>query len=100
MIKLQEPEFKAIKKHLKLSSVKSTAYVMKRSESCIMRIRASRDFEEYTELQRAEHRAKKPRTPLSIQLHNAKVTELMAIKSKGKFGAYRAICQRLNELGV
>lgn len=99
-MKITEQEFKAVKKHLKLSSVKSTASTMMRSESCIMRIKASKDFKEYKLLVTAEHKAKKPRTPLPIRIHNARIEELMAIRSRGRMAAYKATCERLRELGV
>lgn len=100
MNRVTEQEFKAIKKHLRLSSVRSTARTMQRSESCIMRIKASKDFKEYRLLVVAEHTAKKPRTPLAIRIHNAQIAELLAIRSKGRIGAYKAACLRLEELGV
>lgn len=98
MTTLLEPEFKAIKKHLKIASVASTAKTMNRSQSCIMRIRGSKNYGEYKELVKAEHTAKNPRKPMSVRIHNAKIDELMAIKARGRLGAYNAVCQRLKEL--
>lgn len=96
---LTEQEFKSTKKHLKTASVKSTARTMSRSESCILRIKASKDFKEYKELVRAEHKAKNPRVPLPIQLRQMEVKTLLTIKSKGAFKT-RYINRRLRELGI
>ena len=98
MTKLQESEFKAIKKHLKIASVPSTARAMNRSKATIHRIKGSNDYKAYVSLVQAEHSPNKPRVPLNVRIHKARVEELMAIKSRGRISAYRAVCERLEEL--
>ena len=98
MTKLQESEFKAIKKHLKIASVPSTARTMNRSKATIHRIKGSNDYNAYVSLVQAEHSPNKPRVPLNVRIHKARVEELMAIKARGKIASYIAVCQRLEEL--
>lgn len=86
MIKLQETEFKAVKKSLrayKMSTahgIKVMAHTMKRSVATVTRISASKNYEEYLALVKSEHSPSKPRVPLQTQLRKARKNELLGVK--------------------
>lgn len=104
---LKQEEFESIKSYIENKKPRNpamfflrTSKLMDRSVATIHRIDASKDYDAYKKLVKSEHTAKNPRVPLATQLHEAKVNELMIIKSRGRFGAYRAVCERLAELGI
>lgn len=97
MSKLNEGEFKAIQKSLKQYSPKQTAYMMKRSLACILRIKGSKNFTEYKELVKSEHTAKRPRIPLWRQVRDARIEELNALLDH-KMIRRRVIIQRILDL--
>jgi len=105
MRQVKQPEFDSIKSYLQNHKPKNPALFflqtskrMDRSIATIHRIDASKDYQQYVKLVKSEHLAKNPRVPLQEQLLNAKVNELMALKAKGRFGAWKALNQRLGEL--
>lgn len=106
-MKVTESEFNSIKQYIKSHKPKnptlfflSTSKLMDRSIATIHRVDASKDYQAYKKLVKSEHLSTNPRVPLSVQLHNARTTELLSIRAKGRLGAYRAVCRRLSELGV
>lgn len=105
MRSVKQDEFDSIKGYLEKHKPKNptlfflkVSKLMDRSIATIHRIDASKDYKAYTKLVRSEHTAKNPRTPLHVQLHEARINELVAIRSKGRLGAYKHACQRLDEL--
>lgn len=61
-VTLQEPEYKAIKKHLKSWNPAVVAQTMQRSLAVVLRIKSTKDFAEYKALVRSEHiPSKKPK---------------------------------------
>lgn len=94
-----EQEFIAIRQALSIPTpVDVLARTMQRSEAVIRRVAGSSDYISYKALVRSEHRAKRPRKPLSQRIHEARIEELVEARSRGRLGAYKYIIQRLEEL--
>jgi hypothetical protein len=102
---INEAEFDSIKRYLESKPKNPTMFFLKtsklldRSVATIHRIDSSKDYEGYKKLVASEHQAKNPRVPLQDQLHDARINELLLVRSRGRFGAYRFACERLSELG-
>lgn len=98
-MRLSEQEFKAIKK-AKNVDVKTLAGTMQRSQALIIKVRASKDYQAYKELIKSEHLTRGKRVPLKKQISDAKIEELLTVRSRGRFGAYKYACNRLKEFGL
>lgn len=105
-MKVTEAEFTAIKHYMNDNKPKNPAMfflqvskLMDRSMATIHRIDASKNYKEYKALVAAEHAPLKKRVPLAEQISDARISELLLVRSRGRLGAYRAACSRLAELG-
>lgn len=97
MSKINEEEFKSIKKSLKSYRPKQVANMMHRSLAVVLRAKGCKDFVEYKELVTSEHTAKKPRKPMWMQIRDARIEELSALLDI-KFNKRKTIVNRIIEL--
>lgn len=104
---LKEAEFNSIKQYIDDNKPKNpamfflqTAKLMDRSIATISRIDASGDYGKYRSIIAAEHSSTHKRVPLAEQVLNARIEELIAIRSKGRFKAYKYVIQRIHELDI